>query len=72
MSDIEDCYTKKDMEAAFVAARLMYMDKVPFFDGFYEFFSWYKTTRNYEKVFQLQEKLPINNVQEEHKGIPKT
>ncbi len=34
--------------------------------------AWTSTTRDYEKVLQLQEELPIDNVQEEHKGIPKT
>lgn len=48
-------YTKKDMESAFIAGRLMYMEKIPYFDTFKDFHIWYKVTRNHEKMVQLQD-----------------
>lgn len=48
-------YNTKDMESAFIAGRLMYMEKIPYFDTFKDFHIWYKVTRNHEKMVQLQD-----------------
>ena len=48
-------YTKEDMEAAFIAGRLMTADNIKYFVTFKDFHIWYKVTMDHQKIMQLEQ-----------------